>query len=95
MILLSIIALTIFALAVVAAYASGFARGLKHGIIGQNVLYKNAYEQVLQISTEETKRRLNDQVEAQERMCAAIRKTNDESLATAAALKAGNGQAQA
>lgn len=84
MLLLTVTALTILGLAVVGAYMAGYARGLRTGTTIQNLLYKKAYEQVLKSSTDEQKRRLDDQVEAYERMCKAVRDTNDQAVATAA-----------
>lgn len=65
MILLAFIALTILAVITIAAFAWGYATGLKAGTMIQNAHYAVAYKQVLSISTDENKQRLNDMAAAQ------------------------------
>lgn len=82
MTLFLILTLIAFSLAIATGYSTGYARGFRVATMTKDFMYANAYKQVLQISTDEQKKRLDDQVEAQQKMCEAIRSTNDAAIAT-------------
>lgn len=82
MLLLSIIALTLLVLIAAATYAWAYASGLKAGLLIQNAHYAIAYQQVLSVSTEENKKRMDDAADAQMRVIEAARQTNDAAIAS-------------
>lgn len=52
-----------FFFAICIAYLVGYLRGFRNGIIGQSVIAANSYKQVFSLTTEEQKKRFEDQLD--------------------------------
>jgi len=70
--LTNILVIAVVALSIFGAYFAGLVRGIERGLLEKNSLYARAYKEVLSISTEENKKRLDDMASAQIRINEAV-----------------------